>query len=84
MNTNRTLLASTGVLTAGDAIVIGTMDVVVVHGCGFDEDGENGKESESREELHDDAVWKGVWGKSVVVREEEEALFQKGGKVGTV
>ena len=47
MNTNRTLFASTGVLAAGDAVVVGTMDVVVVHGCGFYEDRENGEESES-------------------------------------
>lgn len=56
MDTNRALLASTGVAicTAGDAIVIGTMNVVLVERCGFDEDGESGEENEGGEELHDD------------------------------
>jgi len=53
----RTMLASTGVdiCTAGDAVVVGTMDVTVVERCGFGEDRESGEENEGGEELHDDA-----------------------------
>lgn len=55
VDTNITLPASTGIVrTAGDAIVIETMYVVVVQGHGFGEDGESGEKNEGRKELHDD------------------------------
>jgi hypothetical protein len=48
VDTNRTVLASTSVAvrTTRDAVVVGAMDVVVVQGCGFGEDRENGEKSE--------------------------------------
>lgn len=71
VNTNRTLLAPTVFLrTAGEGVVVGTMDVVVVQGYGFGEDGESGENNEGWEELHGDVVEKGVWGE-VVVRGRE-------------
>jgi hypothetical protein len=55
VDTNRTLLASTGAGTTGDAIVVGATDMVV-QGCCFGEDGESGEKSEGGEELHDDVA----------------------------
>lgn len=48
MDTDRTVLASTSIAvrTTGNAIVVGTMDVVVVQECSFGEDGESGEENE--------------------------------------
>ena len=51
------MLASTGVAirTAGEATVVGTMNMAVTKRCSFGENGESGEENESGEELHDAA-----------------------------
>jgi hypothetical protein len=48
VDTNRTNLASTVavVRTARNAVVVRTMDVAVLNGYSFGEDGENGEKSE--------------------------------------
>lgn len=84
MDTNGTLLASTSAVirTAGDTVVVGTMDVILVERCGFDEDGESGEENEGGEELHDDPDTERSVGENVVVRRKEENTFEKGSQRG--
>ena len=80
MDTNRAVLASTGVTirAAGDTVVVGTMNVAWVERCGFGEDGKSGEENEGGEELHE-CWWRKECRENVVVRRKEESAFLKRG-----
>lgn len=57
MDTDRTVLApaSATIRTAGNTVVVGTMNMAGLKRCGFGEDRKSGEKNEGGEELHDDS-----------------------------